>query len=153
MYLILMHVIGMETHAQMVLQYYLRFRIFYNCKLFCREYFILMEVLLLTCTKLKQLRPKQCFCLICVRIRVGFHPLLTQNKQCHFLITTIWIRTFFKLFENVTLYFVTIWLYWYCSSEIFVDQGEWSIYLFPNKIMPNWSSVIDKWHFYYQAQF
>jgi hypothetical protein len=66
---------------------------------------------------------------------------LTQNKQCHFRITTIWIWTFslhicfFQLFQIITLNFVTVLLHWYCSSKTSIDQCEWSIHLVPNKIL------------------
>lgn len=55
MYLILMLVTSLETHAQMVQQFYSQFRVFYNFKFYCEEYFMLMEVVLLTCIKLKHL--------------------------------------------------------------------------------------------------
>jgi hypothetical protein len=60
------------------------------------------------------------------------------------------IRYFIKLFESITLNFVTIWLHWYGSSKTFVDQGEWSIYLVPNKMSKiNLLILVDL----YQTQF
>jgi hypothetical protein len=69
-------------------------------------------------------------------MRVGFQPLLTKNKQCHFLITTIWIRLFsINTFSN-SLKVVTIWLHWYIErANMDVTFMIWGV----------WSAVDDKW--------
>jgi hypothetical protein len=67
-----------------------------------------------------------------------FSPFNTKQKMSFLynndLNSVIFHTYFFKLFESITLNFVTIWLHWYGSSKTLVDQGKWLIYLVPDKI-------------------
>jgi hypothetical protein len=78
------------------------------------------------------------FSVLCPRAGRFSAPLDTKQTMSfsynHGLNLDIFLTYFFKLFETITLNFLTVWLHSYGSSKTFVDQGEWSIYLVHDKI-------------------
>jgi hypothetical protein len=66
----------------------------------------------------------------------------------HDLNLDIFLRYFFQIVWSKTLNFVIIWLHWYGSSKTYFDQGEWSMYLVPDKLCKFNFLILVLYHWY-----